>query len=164
MSYIDAGTLETLCAVLEQRCKALSRISSLYASALELIEKGEYEPACDVLESQNSLFEELFKIELPVSERELAGIREMSQAVLSGKAGGRLDEAKRKAAEKTELYFRLLKNCKTLNEKLAFVAAKKKEESERHITAAKNRRLINAGYGKQAGPVKGALVDYKSTK
>ncbi|MGI6202545.1 MAG: hypothetical protein ACOYID_03980 [Eubacteriales bacterium] len=167
MNILDIDKLQALCDELERKNRLLKRISDSYSKALHLMEEQDYEALALELENQNAVFAKLSEpgCSLPVHESELSGIRGKALAYLSRCGSNkRLAAALKKTAENIDLYGRLLRNCKTLCEKLVFHASAKKADAERYISTAKNRRLVNAGYSTQIGPLKGTLVDFKSDR
>lgn len=166
MNILDLNALLALCAELEKKNKLLMRISASYTKAIALMEEQSYDLATEELDFQNAVFAELSDLgkNSAAIPCEYEDIRDKALAYLPhSNKSPQHSAALKKAAEEIELYTRLVKNCKTLNEKLTFLVTEKKSESERHIEASKNRRKINAGYNAQYSPKKGSIIDV-STK
>jgi len=163
MNISDTSAVKDLCAEIERINELLKRINASYTKALACAENQEFDLLAEELDIQSAIFAEISEIggtarfpfdELEEIRRKAAG--HISRCDTSDPLYAILN----KTAAGIDTYNRLLKNCKTLNEKLTFLITEKKAESERHITALKNRRLINSGYNKaEYTSAKGSIVD-----
>jgi hypothetical protein len=156
MNISDIDVLQDLCVEIERKNELLKRINASYTNALACVESESFDLLAEELDNQSAIFAELSEIGAPGYE----SIRSQAARYVSQcGSSDPLYTILNKTAAAVDTYNRLLKNCKTLNEKLTFLVTEKKTQSQRNISALKNRRMINSGYNAEYTSAKGSIVD-----
>lgn len=162
MNISDIDALQDLCVEIERKNELLKRINASYTKALACVESKFFDLLAEELDNQSAIFAELSEFGEPghIACGDYESIRSQADRYVSQcGSSDPLYTILNKTAAAIDTYNRLLKNCKTLNEKLTFLVTEKKTQSQRYISALKNRRLINSGYHAEYTSAKGSIVD-----
>jgi hypothetical protein len=162
MNIFDKGALKILSDEISRKNELLKLLNTSYTKALEYMDRQNDSALLEELDAQNELFGAINGSDKKETDSACDYDSAFKEAVAYLSRCGTDDElhhALKKVTDDIKAYRKLLKNCKTLNEKLVYRVNEAKTESELHIQALKNRRLIKSGYNTDYSSEKGLLIN-----
>lgn len=157
--------IEELEKEIRNKNELLKCLNTVYTGALEFIEKQDYDGFLAMLDDQQSLIAKIDEsecnISLIVSKFE-SDRRELLDFLLNDKDTNDVSVALKSVAHANSVSKKLLKNSKTLNEKLIYKVKEVQNGLRNNLIELKNHKLIRSAYSHNNQPKTGLIIDYKN--
>jgi len=147
--------------IIDNKNRLLKSLNNSYSSFLNSLEKNNYEGFFEQLDTQQNIINELY-----ISDNTIAATVEkcgsFKNNILQLLRGDTKNASPylKKLANKICLSRKLIKNSKSLNEKLIFHIKEAEKEIKNNLTIIKNKKLIRLNY-KQNMSKTGLIIDFK---
>jgi hypothetical protein len=142
----SSKVVESLESAIDQKIMLLQCLDVIYAKAMELLDKQEYELFLEKIEDQQIIAESIDRIEADLKELSSTCSGEVASILNGSLKEYDCSPEYKKLSNKVETSNKILAGCILLNEKLTYRASEAKANILANMTTAKNRRLIKLNY------------------
>lgn len=165
MNIFNTSEAKLFLEELMHKNKLLKRLNISYTKSLGYIDAKNYDMLTSELDIQNDIITEInnFNSDKYITAGDYYNVQErVASYILNCGIEDALYPIFIKIISDITLYNKLLKNCKSLNEKLVYQVNQKKIEFESQISALKSRRIIKNNYITDHSHEKGLLINCTS--